>query len=76
MGRFSHRHLAYILKNAYKTIKLGQYTHIKTGMNYNVTGIALEEKTVTPVVVYRDANNIIWTRDLQDFSEKFSLKKN
>ena len=75
MSRFSHRQLLLLLKNARENVLIGQYKHIKSGISYDVMGIALEEKTVTPVVVYSDANNIIWTRDLEDFNNKFNLTK-
>lgn len=75
MNRFSHRQLLLLLKNARENVIIGQYKHIKSGIHYDVMGIALEEKRVTPVVVYSDANNIIWTRELEDFKIGFELTK-
>ena len=75
MEKLSHYQLLVLLKNARKNIILGQYKHIKTSINYHVIGIALEEKTITPVVIYSDNNNVMWTRNVEDFKQSFELTK-
>lgn len=76
MSRCSTRHLLSLLTTARNNICAGQYRHMKTGITYNVMGIALEEKNVTPVVVYSDANNIVWVRDFEEFKTKFEFCSN
>ncbi len=71
MSRFSHQYLHLLLKNAREKIIIGHNRSIQTykvWYTIKVIGVALEEKTVTPVtpvVVYCDNNDIIWTRNIK-----------
>jgi hypothetical protein len=49
------------------------YVHAKTGHRYEVVAVALEEATLSPVVVYRaiDAPQLTWTRPLGEFQGRF-----
>lgn len=47
-----------------------EYRHVKTGNRYIVVGVAYEEATLTPLVVYREWGNaypMYWTRPATEF---------
>lgn len=54
----------------------GLYRHAK-GAEYWVVDIALREATLEPEVIYYAMDNpeIVWTRPLKEFQEKFDLIK-
>lgn len=49
-------------------VKAGQvWRHAASGVKYFVMAVALEEETLTPVVVYSGHDGIVWTRPLSVF---------
>ncbi len=52
----------------------GKYQHVKGGI-YTVIDVALREATLEPEVVYRAvaAPDLLWTRPLEEFCERFTL---
>lgn len=50
-----------------------EYRHVKTGNRYIVVGVAYEEATLTPLVVYREWENpypMYWTRPATEFLDE------
>lgn len=64
-----------ILKTAQATVKktfpTGRAKHQKTKNSYKVVTVALEEATLSPVVVYEDSEGLVFTRPLDEFLRKF-----
>ena len=54
-----------------KTMGIKQYRHIKSGVVYDSFGIALDTKTDKPCMIYRNAAGFTFTRDLEEFNQKF-----
>lgn len=55
-----------------KTVKKGNYRHNKTGKIYTVMYIAFDKNNDTQLqVVYKDNNNNVYIREINDFAEKF-----
>lgn len=56
-----------------KTVKKGNYKHNKTGKIYTVMYIAFDKNNDTQLqVVYKDNNNNVYIREINDFAEKFT----
>lgn len=56
-----------------KTVKKGNYRHNKTGKIYTVMYIAFDKNNDTQLqVVYKDNNNNVYIREINDFAKKFS----
>lgn len=56
-----------------KTVKKGSYKHNKTGKIYTVMYIAFDKNNDTQLqVVYKDNNNNVYIREINDFAEKFT----
>jgi hypothetical protein len=46
------------------------YRHVKSGGNYTVICVALEEATEKPVVIYQSQqDHRIWSRPMEDFMD-------
>lgn len=59
LGLINEGHQDHIPSDAPRT---GTYRHFCSGDDYQVIGIALEEATLAPIVLYRrEANSITWT---------------
>lgn len=48
----------------------GRARHKRRGMNVNLLRVALEESTLSPVVVYEHAG-VVWTRPVAEFRDRF-----
>ena len=56
-----------------KTVKTGDYRHNKTGKIYTVMYIAFDKNNDTQLqVVYKDSNNNVYIREINNFAEKFT----
>ena len=56
-----------------KTVKTGDYRHNKTGKIYTVMYIAFDKNNDTQLqVVYKNSNNNVYIREINNFAEKFS----
>lgn len=56
-----------------KTVKKGSYKHNKTWKIYTVMYIAFDKNNDTQLqVVYKDNNNNVYIREINDFAEKFT----
>ena len=59
------------------TPKIGEtWTHIKTNNSYHIVNFSLKASDATPDIVYtrddnKDKTRVYWTRDINDFKEKF-----
>ena len=73
MRKLKEWELREIIDEAYEKIKFTNcyFKHKKTGEIYFAFYIALDEKTLKPVVIYGKNIYVHWVRDLDDFLEKF-----
>lgn len=59
---------AALARIVFSPVRAGQtWRHVKSGGKYIVVAVALEEATLTPVVVYRGHDDVVWTRPLDEF---------
>lgn len=49
------------------------YIHNKTKKPYMVMALVLDEKTVSPLVVYNSTAGVHWARPLTEFKKNFSI---
>ena len=59
-----------------KPVTEGAWFHDTTEHYYQILTLALQESTLTPVVVYQDmVNNTVWTRPVAEFFDgRFTRK--
>lgn len=50
------------------------WQHVKGGI-YTVVLVAIREEDLTPFVVYRNGDGIVWVRPLTEFLERFKPAK-
>ncbi len=68
MKRGAFDKTAALAKILLSPVRVGQtWQHTKTGGCYVIVALAIEEATLTPVVVYKGSNEIVWTRPLDEF---------
>lgn len=63
------------LREAARSAPQGIWVHAKSQNNYEVTGAALRESDLEPLVIYRplgDSNVVTFARPLVEFLEKFT----
>jgi hypothetical protein len=73
-GRVSFSHLQRLMRNAAKvTPKFKKVKHVRSGKEYVIKDVALEEATLKPLVIYQPVGQegILWARPHEDFVEKF-----